>query len=75
MEPQQVSPPIKLTFTPCGYVTQSGSEKSNKRPAGRPRPILKELGLGNEGLLLLRSLTGRKGNNHKQIGVRGCPFH
>ena len=34
---------------------------------------MKELGLGNEGLLLLRSLTGRKGNNHKQIGVRGCP--
>lgn len=75
MEPQQVSPPIKLTFTPCGHVTRSGSEKSGKWPTGRPRPVLKELRLGSEGPLLQRGLTGRKGNNHKQTGVRECPFH
>lgn len=74
MEPQQVYPPMALTFTPCGHVTQLDTEKFSKGPAGRPRPVLKELRLGSEGLLSLRVLTNRKANQHKKIGVRGYPF-
>ena len=68
-----MSPPIKLTFTPCGYVTQSGSEKSNKRPV-QPRPILKELGLDNEGLLLLRGLTGQEGKQSQADWGKRMPL-
>lgn len=73
MEPQQVCPPMALTFTPRGHLAQLGSEKSSKGPAGRPRPVLKKLGLDSEGSLSLRVLDGRKANHYKQIGVKGIP--
>lgn len=65
---------MALTFIPCGHVTQLVSEKSSKKLAGRPRPVLKELGLGSEGPLFLRILTCRKANHQKQIGMRGYLF-